>query len=53
MDGGDPDERPLKPIDLIATIYQKMGIAPTTVLHDLQGRTWEIAGEGEVIRELM
>ena len=52
-DGGEPDERPLKPIDLIATIYHKMGISPSTTLHDAQGRPWEIAGEGEVIRELL
>lgn len=52
-DGGDPDERPLRPLDLIATIYHKMGIAPNTILHDAQGRPWEIAGEGHVIPELV
>lgn len=52
-DGGYPDDRPLRPIDLIATIYHKMGIPPNTVLNDLQGRPWEIAAEGNVIRELL
>ncbi|MFN3651662.1 MAG: DUF1501 domain-containing protein [Armatimonadota bacterium] len=52
-DGGYADERRLRPIDLIATIYQKMGVSPGTILHDPQGRPWEIAGEGEVIRELV
>ena len=52
-DGGEPDDRPLRPIDFIATVYQKMGISPHTVLHDLQGRPWEIAGEGQVIHELL
>jgi uncharacterized protein (DUF1501 family) len=52
-DGGYPDERPLRPLDLIATIYHKMGISPNTVLHDNQGRPWEIAGEGQLIHELL
>jgi hypothetical protein len=52
-DGGEPDERPLRPIDLIATVYQKLGIRPDTTLHDPQGRPWEIAGEGRVIPELL
>jgi uncharacterized protein (DUF1501 family) len=52
-DGGDPDERPLRPLDLIATIYEKMGISPRTTLQDLQGRPWQIADDGEVIQELM
>jgi uncharacterized protein (DUF1501 family) len=52
-DGGYPDERPLRPLDLIATVYQKMGLSPQTAINDLQGRPWTIAGEGEVIRELM
>jgi len=52
-DGGEPDERPLRPIDLIATVYHKLGISPNTILHDAQNRPWEIAGEGELIRELL
>jgi uncharacterized protein (DUF1501 family) len=52
-DGGYPDDRPLRPIDLIATIYQKMGVPPSTILQDLQSRPWEIAAGGEVIREMM
>jgi uncharacterized protein (DUF1501 family) len=52
-DGGYPDERPLRPIDLIATVYHKLGIAPNTTLVDPQGRPWEIAAGGEVIRELL
>jgi uncharacterized protein DUF1501 len=52
-DGGYPDERPLRPIDFIATIYHKMGISPSTILQDRQGRPSEIAGEGEIIKELL
>jgi uncharacterized protein (DUF1501 family) len=52
-DGGYPDDRPLRPIDLIATIYQKMGVPPSTILQDQQSRPWEIGAGGEVIRELM
>lgn len=52
-DGGYPDDRPLKPIDLIATVYHKLGVSPSTILHDQQDRPWEIAAGGEVIRELL
>lgn len=52
-DGGEPDLRPLKPIDLIATIYHKLGISPHSIVYDAQARPMEIAGEGEVIRELL
>jgi uncharacterized protein (DUF1501 family) len=52
-DGGYPDERPLRPIDFIATVYHKMGISPQTSIQDAQGRPSEIAGEGEIIRELL
>ncbi len=52
-DGGYPDERPLRPLDLIATLYHKMGISPRTTLLDPQGRPWEIAGEGSLIEELL
>jgi len=51
-DGGYPAERPLRPIDLIATIYDKLGVAPDTILTDTQGRPWELAAGGQVIREL-
>jgi hypothetical protein len=52
-DGGYAHDRVLRPIDLIATIYQKMGLAPDTILHDAQSRPWEIAAGGELISELM
>jgi uncharacterized protein (DUF1501 family) len=51
-DGGAPDERPLQPVDLIATVYHKLGISPATTLQDQQGRPWVIAAGGEVIPEL-
>ncbi len=52
-DGGDPDDRPLRPIDLIATVYRKMGVSPHSTIYDAQGRPAEIAGDGETIHELM
>jgi hypothetical protein len=52
-DGGYPDDRPLKPIDLIATVYHKLGVPPSTILQDQQGRPWEIAAGGDVIPELL
>ena len=52
-DGGYADERQLRPIDFIATIYHKLGISPHNIINDQQGRPMEIAGEGEIIRELL
>tara|TARA_B100000927_G_C16354509_1_gene424742 strand:- start:418 stop:816 length:399 start_codon:yes stop_codon:yes gene_type:complete len=33
-----PEENPVTPEDLTATIYQLLGIAPDTMIHDLQDR---------------
>lgn len=48
-----PTERPLRPQDLLATIYRHLGIDPTQSLVDYSGRPVPILPEGEVIGELV
>lgn len=52
-DGGEPNHRPLKPGDLLATIYHTLGIDHQTTLTDRQARPIPILPEGEPIRELL
>lgn len=47
-----PTERPYTPKDLLATIYQHLGIDPEHTFHDLGGRPIAILGEGRPIAEL-
>jgi len=39
-----PDEDPVKPEDLAATIYYLLGISPDTEIHDKDNRPLPIAG---------
>jgi uncharacterized protein (DUF1501 family) len=48
-----PVERPLKPQDLLATIYRHLGIDYRATLDDFTGRPVHILSEGEPIRELI
>lgn len=48
-----PTERPLRPQDLLATIYRHLGIDATQSLVDYSGRPVPILLEGEVIGELV
>lgn len=52
-DGGEPNDRPLKPGDLLATIYHTLGIDHHLTLTDRQARPIPILPEGEPIRELV
>lgn len=47
-----PVERPLKPGDLLATIYRVLGIDQTLLFKDYAGRPVPILAEGEPITEL-
>lgn len=47
-----PVERPLKPGDLLATIYRVLGINPSQSFLDHAGRPVPILGEGAAIAEL-
>jgi len=48
----EPKERPLGPGDLLATIYQSVGIDPAMMINDRQNRPVKIAPDGEPIHEL-
>ncbi len=47
-----PVERPLKPHDLLATVYRVMGINTELAFNDFTGRPVPILTEGEAIKEL-
>jgi hypothetical protein len=52
--GEFPRERPLTPADLIATVYDRLGLDPATTLHDRLGRPMPLVpAGGEPIRELL
>ncbi len=46
-----PSENPISPHDLVATMYQALGVSPEMVLHDSQNRPHQILA-GQPIREL-
>lgn len=48
-----PIERPLKPSDLLATVYALLGIDPHQTFPDHAGRPRAILADGEPIRELL
>lgn len=48
-----PIERPLKPHDLLATVYKVMGVDPSINFRDFAGRPVPILTEGEAIHELL
>jgi hypothetical protein len=48
-----PAERPLRPQDLLATIYRHLGIDPRTEFLDASGRPHALLKSGEIIRELV
>ena len=51
--GHIPKDRPLRPGDLLATIYQHLGIDTTLEYHDRSGRPLPILSEGAPIAELV
>ncbi len=51
--GGAPSERPIRPEDVLATLYFHLGIDPRTHLHNFDGQPIPILHEGEVIPELL
>ena len=51
--GEFPKDRPIKPQDLIATIYHKLGIDLETTFENRSGRPITVGGTGQVIGELM
>jgi hypothetical protein len=51
--GEYPAERPLTPMDLLATVYRHLGIDYRAEFQDLTGRPVPILSHGEPIRELI
>jgi hypothetical protein len=51
--GERPKDRPLKPADLLHTLYYVLGIDPTIQFNNLAGRPIAILNEGSPIRELI
>ncbi len=51
--GEHPKERPLTPQDLLATVYQHLGIDRRHEFRDFSGRPIPILSSGEPIRELV
>jgi hypothetical protein len=49
-DGSDPSDDPVTPHDVVATIYDLLGIPPDTELPDTLGRPVRVGGPGQVIR---
>ncbi len=50
--GGDVKQRPATPLDVMATIYNQLGIPLSTHYKDATGRPVSIVGSGKPIREL-
>ena len=51
--GGYPDERPVSPKDILATLYHLMGVDPHIQLIDRTGRPMPLVAEGEVVKEMI
>jgi hypothetical protein len=51
--GGEPHNRPLRPADLLATMYHAIGIDHAATVPDRQNRPIPILPAGEPIRELI
>jgi hypothetical protein len=51
--GEYPSQRPLRPQDLLSTIYRHLGIDTKLVFRDFRGRPFPILSDGEPIAELV
>ena len=51
--GGRPSNLPVTPADIVASVYQCLGISPDLELRDNQNRPYQLVPWGNVIRELM
>jgi len=51
--GAEPSELPIRPHDVLATMYHHLGINPKTHLYSQDGRPTPILYEGEVIQQLL
>ena len=51
--GGEVQNLPISPKDILATTFHLLGIDPHTTLPDLENRPQPIAGDGRVRPELI
>ncbi len=51
--GGRPSNLPVTPADIVASVYQCLGISPDLELRDNQNRPYQLVPWGNAIRELM
>ncbi len=51
--GEVPKDRPVRPQDLIVTLYNQLGLDPQTTFYNHSGRPVTIGGDGQVVRELV
>jgi hypothetical protein len=51
--GEVPKDRPVRPQDLMVTLYQQLGIKPETTFTNRAGRPISIGSDGQVISELL
>lgn len=51
--GSTPAEGPVSPGDIIATMYQLMGVNPATSIYDVLGRPHPLVPQGRVMEELI
>jgi hypothetical protein len=51
--GGYPEERPVSPKDVLATIYHLLGIDPHTMILDRQQRPLPLVEEGEIMWDML
>jgi hypothetical protein len=51
--GEVPRDRPVRPQDLLVTLYHQLGIRPETAFTNRAGRPISIGSDGQVISELL
>ena len=51
--GGEVKDRPVSPLDVWATVYTALGIAPQTLLHNEQNRPIPILTDGQPMADLL
>jgi uncharacterized protein (DUF1501 family) len=51
--GGRPSQNPVSPADVVATIYQCLGVSPETELRDRLDRPFQLVPWGQPIREIL
>ncbi|MDG3003018.1 DUF1501 domain-containing protein [Paludisphaera mucosa] len=50
--GGSPADRPVRPQDIIVTLYDRLGVDPETTFQDRTGRPITVGSTGMIIPEL-